>query len=69
MYAIVKHAEEHTALAKNVEKLHTFSSIIEKVREEKVRPQKNEKLRESDDEDIDDDFDDLDDEDDSDDDD
>lgn len=38
MYEVVKNASEHTALAKNAEKLNSFSSIIEKVREEKSLP-------------------------------
>ena len=38
MYEVVKNASEHTALAKNAEKLSSFSSIIEKVREEKSLP-------------------------------
>lgn len=38
MYEVVKNASEHTALGKNAEKLQAFSSIIEKVREEKSLP-------------------------------
>ena len=38
MYEVVKNASEHTALAKNTEKLSAFSSIIEKVRGEKTLP-------------------------------
>ena len=38
MYEVVKNASEHTALAKNAEKLSAFSSIIEKVRGEKTLP-------------------------------
>lgn len=38
MYQVVKDADKYTALAKNAEKLHSFSRIIEKVREEKTLP-------------------------------
>ena len=38
MYDVVKNAEQYTALAKSVDKLKSFSKIIEKVREEKTIP-------------------------------
>lgn len=38
MYDVVKNAEQYTALAKSVDKLTSFSKIIEKVREEKTIP-------------------------------
>lgn len=38
MYEVVKNAEQYTALAKSVDKLKSFSKIIEKVREEKKLP-------------------------------
>ena len=38
MYDVVKNAEQYTALAKSVDKLTSFSKIIEKVREEKTLP-------------------------------
>lgn len=38
MYEVVKNAEQYTALAKSVDKLKSFSKIIEKVREEKTIP-------------------------------
>ena len=38
MYEVVKNAEQYTALAKSVDKLTSFSKIIEKVREEKTIP-------------------------------
>lgn len=38
MYDVVKNADQYTALAKSVDKLKSFSKIIEKVREEKTLP-------------------------------
>ena len=38
MYDVVKNADQYTALAKSVDKLKSFSKIIEKVREEKTIP-------------------------------